>query len=351
MENTVGLQVRTDWIENGLFQTQARRRTDKNTYDAYGNPETLSAVTRADDIRQISLGVYFENHVQWMEKFRSTAGVRADFYDFDVNSTLSANSGAESDWIGSPKLSLVFGPWAKTEIYVQGGLGFHSNDGRGVTTTVDPVTGDAVTPADPLVQTYGAEVGVRTLAVDGLQSTVSLWWLDVDSELVFVGDAGTTEPSRPSRRYGIELANYYRLTETLTLDADLAFSHARFRDADPAGDYIPGAIESVVAAGITYQNPAGWFASLRLRYFGPRPLTEDDSFRSGSTVLLNGEIGWRINRTWSLTAEVLNILNRRDHDIDYAYESRVTPTAATLEQIHYHPVEPVQARVTISARF
>ena len=125
-----------------------------------------------------------------------------------------------ADGIASPKLSLVFGPWAKTEVYVQGGLGFHSNDGRGATTTVDPV--DGVTPvprADPLVQTYGAEVGIRTLAVDGLQSTLSLWWLDVDSELLFVGDAGATEASRPSRRYGVEWANFYNLTKNLTLEA------------------------------------------------------------------------------------------------------------------------------------
>jgi hydrogenase/urease accessory protein HupE len=344
VENAFGLQVRNDWIENGLFNTQNRQRVAK----AGG---TIPATTREDDIIETSVGIYYKNLAQWAEKFRTEAAIRGDFYNFNVDSTLPANSDTRSDAIASPKLSLIFGPWAKTEVYVQGGLGFHSNDGRGVTTTVDPVTGAPVDRADPLVQTYGAEIGVRTVAVEGLQSTLSFWWLDIDSELLFVGDAGATEATRPSRRYGVEWANFYNITKALTLDADFSFSHARFRDDDPAGDYIPGSIESVIAAGITYRAECGFFASLRLRYFGPRPLIEDDSVRSDLTILLNGKLGYQINKTWTVSAEVLNILDRTDHDIDYYYESRVTPAAAAVEQIHFHPVEPIQARFAVTARF
>src|SRR5690606_31594049 len=131
-----------------------------------------------------------------------------------------------------PKLSLIFGPWAQTELYLNGGLGFHSNDGRGTTQAVDPV--------DPLVQTYGAEIGARTTLVPGLHSTLAFWWLDIDSELLFIGDAGNTEASRPSRRYGVEVANYYTLTDWLSLDLDVSFSHSEFRDEAPEGDHIPG---------------------------------------------------------------------------------------------------------------
>ena len=183
MDNTFGLQVRNDWIRNGLYQTQDQHRVDKTDRD--GN--TLSATTRRDDVTETSAGIFWENKVQWAEKFRSVIGVRGDMVNNEVDSLLAANSGTETAFIGSPKMSLVFGPWRKTEFYLQGGLGFHSNDGRGTTTTVDPVTGDPVQKADPLVRTVGAEVGVRTLAIDGLQSSVSLWWLDVGSELIFVG--------------------------------------------------------------------------------------------------------------------------------------------------------------------
>lgn len=348
MENTLGLQVRNDWIRNGLYQTQNRRRVDK--FDV-NNGIPLSATTRQDDILQTSGGLFWENKIRWGEKVRSEAGLRGDLYHFDVSSTLGVNSGERTDGIASPKLSLIFGPWAKTEVYVQGGLGFHSNDGRGATTTVDPVTGTPVERADPLVQTMGAEVGVRTLAVDGLQSTLSVWWMDIDSELIFVGDAGTTEASRPSRRYGAEWANYYKLTKQITIDADFSLSHAEFRDNDPAGNEIPGSVESVVAAGVTYHSSYGFFSSLRLRYFGPRPLIEDNSFQSTETILLNAQVGWQINKTWRISAEILNVLDRRDHDIDYAYESRVRPGDAAFTQIHFHPVEPIQARFALIARF
>jgi outer membrane receptor protein involved in Fe transport len=175
---------------------------------------------------------------------------------------------------------------------------------------------------------------------------------------VFAGDAGTTEPSRPSRRYGIEWANYYNLNRHLTLDADFSFSHAEFRDNPidpgtglPVGREIPGSIESVVSAGITLHDWHGLSASMRLRYFGPRPLIEDNSFRSAETILLSAQLGYQITKHWTVSAELFNLLDRRDHDIDYAYESRVTPSAVASTQIHFHPVEPIQARFALTARF
>ena len=367
MENTVGLQIRSDSIENGLFQTVGRQRTDKTPQpDNTNAPPAINAVTRADDIWQTSVGPYVENKVQWGEKFRSVLGVRADYYHFDVDSNLDANSGKEDDAMVSPKGSLVFGPWAKTELYVSGGLGFHSNDGRGTTTSIDPVSGDAVDPVDPLVRTYGAEIGVRTTWVPGLHSTLAFWWLDIDSELLFISDAGTTEASRPSRRYGIEWANYYTPTPWLTLDADFSFSHTRFRDDPldpgtglPVGRHIPGSVESVAAAGITLQQEGdrGFFVGLRLRYFGPRPLIEDDSVRSDETILVSAKLGYRFNPNWTLAAEVFNLLDRKDSEIDYYYASRLAsdagagPDEGGVNNIHFHPVDPISFRVALTARF
>jgi len=354
MENTIGLQVRSDSIDNGLFQTVNRRRTNKTGQpDNPDAPANINAVTRADDIWETSLSPYVENKMQWGEKFRSVVGVRADYYHFDVDGNDPANSGREDDAIVSPKGSLIFGPWAKTELYVSGGLGFHSNDGRGVTSPTDP--------ADPLVRTYGAEAGARTTIVPGLQSTLSFWWLDIDSELLFVGDAGATEASRPSRRYGLEFANYYTPVPWLALDADFSFSHARFRDNDPAGNHIPGSVESVIAAGVTFQQEGerGLFGGLRLRYFGARPLIEDDSVRSSDTVLVSARAGYRFSKNWSLSAEVFNLLNRKDSEIDYYYASRLGTDAGAgpadqeygVNNVHFHPADPISFRIALTARF
>jgi outer membrane receptor protein involved in Fe transport len=219
-----------------------------------------------------------------------------------------------------------------------------------------------------LIQTRGAEIGVRTLIVPKLQSTFSLWYLHSDSELEQDGDTGGTVASQqPSDRYGIEWANYYALTKHLTLDFDAANSIARFTSVDaadaayvntpqgpvqgPGGTRVPEAVGAVISSGITLHDFHGFSASLRLRYFGPRDLTSDGLYRSSDTILLNAEAGYQINKTWRISAEVLNLLDRRDHDIDYAYNSRVTPNDQPAFQDVYHPVEPIQFRVGLTARF
>jgi hypothetical protein len=359
MQNTIGLQLRHDSIQNGLYQTVGRVRQDKPDYTG----GTMPATTREDRIGQTSIAPWFENRVEWSDWFRSTVGVRFDSYHFDVDSFLPANSGGADDFIASPKLALVFGPWSKTEFYVNAGLGFHSNDGRGTTTTIDPATGAAVDPVDALVRSYGAEGGVRTTWAPGLQSTLAVWWLDLDSELLYIGDAGTTEPSRPSRRYGVEFANYYTPADWITFDADFSFSHARFRDDDPAGDYIPGAIQSAITAGVSLQNLGGFFAEMRVRFFGARPLVEDNSVRSAASTLVSSRVGYRFNQHWALAAEVFNLFDARVSDIDYFYASRLpgepenpaNPIAAGGDggygDVHFHPAESRTFRVILTARY
>ena len=165
--------------------------------------------TRNDEVHETSIGFYYQNQTQWHPKVRERPRVAGGCVVFDVNSDTAVNSGNKTDAIFSPKLSLIFGPWANTEVYLNGGFGFHSNDARGTTITVDPKTGD---PAQrwTLVRSKGAEIGVRSTWIPGLNSTLAFWYLTLDSELLFVGDAGITEPSRASRRYGVEWTNFYK---------------------------------------------------------------------------------------------------------------------------------------------
>jgi hypothetical protein len=371
VENTFGLQVRNDWINNGLYQTEGRARVDKLD-SATGT--LLPATTEADFFTDTQVGLYAENKAQWADKFRSVLAMRGDLDYFDVTSlTTPANSGTSATLLPSPKLSLIFGPWAKTEFYAQGGFSFHANDGRGATQTVEPVSADnpypgtAVSRIPGLVQTKGAEIGVRTLAVPDLQSTLSLWYLHSDSELQQDGDTGGTVASKePSDRYGVEWANYYTPIKHLALDFDFAESTARFTSADaadaapirpgsttlgPGGRRVPEAVGAVISSGITLHDWNGFSARLRLRYFGPRDLTSDGIYRSDATMLLNAEAGCQINKTWRVFAEFLNLTDSRDHDIDYAYTSRVTPTATPSFTDVFHPVEPFQVRVGLTARF
>jgi hypothetical protein len=229
------------------------------------------------------------------------------------------------------------------------GGGFHSNDARGATITVDPATGEPAERVTPLVRAWGAELGVKTGAVTNLDLDVALWGLDIDSELLFIGDAGNTEASRPSRRYGLEVNGLWSISRRVAFDASLGFSHSRFRDDDPAGDRIPGAVEGVMSAGIRYEDPSGLFGALRLRYFGPRPLIEDNSRRSEASTLLLTEMGYHLTSRLNFRLEGLNLLDEAASDIDYWYTSRLDgESEGGIDDFHTHPVEPLTVRGTLT---
>jgi hydrogenase/urease accessory protein HupE len=336
VENTIGVQIRDDIIPDiALIHTESRRELD---------------TIRRDSVNEFSIGFYAQNEFHWTDWLRTRTGMRGDIYNFDVSSSLPKNSGNVWDGIASPKFTLILDPGFKSEFYLDLGMGFHSNDARGVTARVDPVTHKKTASAAPLVRTKGAELGVRTEAVPGLVSTLALWFLESDSELVFAGDSGTTEAAGKSRRYGVEWANFYKPTSWLTLDADLAFTHARFVD-NPAGAYIPNSISTVVTAGVTLDNGKGPFGSFRTRYFGAQPLIEDNSARAPASLLFDARVGYR-SKNWEFYVDVLNVFDARENDIEYFYTSRLPgEPIGGVDDFHLHPAEPRTFRGTFTMRF
>jgi outer membrane receptor protein involved in Fe transport len=472
-ETTFGLQLRNDWIHNGLFRTEDRGRTSKTDYIAGIDPATgLQSVLPADtDLNKFTETIgspWVESKIQWASKFRSILALRGDegkgvITSFTNPTNLAFNPNTQQEvnkFLPSPKASLIFGPWANTELYVQGGASYHTNDVRGSTQRYEPVSpdypyinctdvtcapqaGNALTQGTVkipfLAQTKGAEVGARTVPVPQLQSTVEVWYLHSNSELLQDGDTGGTIPSlESSNRWGFEVGNYYTPTPHLVFDADFADSRARFTMNDPfdstfltstpsgpqlcarnsncynlvafsaaanlnpnatnseyanpgayfaqnpgSARYVPEAVRWVVSAGATLHQYKGFSASLRLRYFGPRPLTSDAIYVSPSTALVNLGANYRFNSHWSLHGEILNLLNRQDHDVDYAYVSQINPASeliplavqqgvlpagttaasATPTQVAaavnanaaftrvMHPVEPIEARFSLRFSF
>jgi outer membrane receptor protein involved in Fe transport len=336
--NRIGLQTRYDNLDPvALYHTAAQQ---------------VLSTTSSSKVRESSIALYFENTINWAEKFRTIAGIRTDQFRFDVASNIPENSGKTSASITSPKLSLIFGPWAKTELFLNYGEGFHSNDARGTTEHVTPKELLPAEPVTPLVKGKGAELGLRTEIIPGLESSIAFWRLQLASELVFSGDAGDTEPSRASLRRGIEWNNHYVATPWLLFDLDLALSRTRFTQFDPVGDYVPGSVERVASFGASVSDLGPWFGAFQMRYFGPRPLIEDNSVRSHSTSIANLRVGYKVDKNWKLTLDVLNLFNRAQSDIDYFYTSRLAGEPAQgVDDVHFHPSEPRSARLTLSARF
>ncbi|MBC9876799.1 TonB-dependent receptor [Bradyrhizobium sp. INPA01-394B] len=374
MQTAIGLQSRYDAIDLALSSTVQR---------GFISP------IRSDKVGEGSVGVYAENTVRWTDWLRTTVGWRGDYYAANVTSLFNSNNSGRVDAsLGSPKFRMVLGPFNRTELFLGAGYGMHSNDARGATTTEDP--GDPATKLSPsplLVCTRGAEIGIRSRAVTGLESSFSLFILDQDSEILFSGDAGDTEATRASRRYGFEWTNHYRPSSWIDIDADLAMTHARFRgyDSEQAavyaslagypeaqlgnapGSYIPNAPPMVASAGVTLGEKTGWFGSLRWRYLASSPLTEDNAFRSSATSIVNGRLGYRIDNGWRIQLDVLNLFDTKANQISYAYGSLlktdtlyglcaggVAPTAVCRNGVMdyvLHPVEPLTVRLTVAGTF
>jgi len=321
----LGLDARRDDINVALYDTTARDRRSP---------------VRSDRVLQTGVALYYENAIQWTDTFRSIAGVREDFYGARVDNDLGGNSGTTNAHITSPKLSFIFGPFDKTEYFLNYGQGFHSNDARGTTITT-------ATKVPALVRTRGEEIGIRTEVISHLQSSLSLWRLALDSELVFKGDTGTTEASRPSLRRGIEWSNRYIPHDWLLVDLDLSASRAQFTDNDPKGSYIPGAIDRVASLGVTVKDLGPWSGTVHARYFGPRPLNEDNSARSQSSVILSARASYKFDAKTSVNFDVFNLFNRKANDIEYYYVSQRCPTCTPDQDIHFHPAEPRTARLAL----
>jgi len=312
----------------------------------------LSSV-REDNVREGNIGLWADTTARWTDWLRTTIGIRKDYFAGRVISDTLLNSGNAQASMTSPKAGIVLGPWYRTEFYGNAGYGLHSNDIRGATITVDP--NDKVTPLDRvplLVRSKGAEIGIRTKAIEGFTSSLAVFVLDFDSELLFVGDAGTTEPSRPSHRVGVEWTNQYKVLPWMTLDFDLAYTRARFANFDPVGDFIPGAPAWIASGGVTFGGDRGWFGALRGRYFGPRPLIEDDSVRSRPSLLFNARAGYKFDNGVRLQLDVLNLFNANTNQIEYYYLSRLPgePIGGVADR-HVHPAEPLAVRLTLAARF
>ena len=300
----------------------------------------------AFDVLESSVGLYAEAIVRPIDRLIITAGLRGDWYRFRTTA-LEGNGawdGVVKDNTFAPKIGASYEVADGVALYANYGEGFHSNDARGVTSPTDPAPG--------LVEGNFKEVGAR-FERGGAILTAVYWWSYIDSELIYVGDSGAVEPSDPGRRRGYELTGFYRPTDWLAIDAVLTGSHSRYANLPDGEDYVPGALETAGELGVSAIFPE-FNAAARLRYLGPHALVEDNSVRGDDTLLLNARAEWTPSSLpgWSLSAELLNILDSRDDDIDYFYETRFPgePAGGVLD-VNSRIVEPRQVRFGLSKVF
>lgn len=330
-----GVQHRYDDIHVGLHLSEKRARYDS---------------VRDDFVQQSLSSSYAALEQQWSDRIRTEVSLRADHYRYDVSDLLGPNSGRGSDTLISPKLNLIFTPADGVETFLSAGRGFHSNDARGATIARDPASGDEIDQVDPLSQARSVEIGLRTARIAKTQLAITAFSMRLDSELVYVGDAGNTEASAGSQREGVEINALYTPLSWLLFDADASWTRARLRGVG-ADNLIPNAVKNTASMGVIIDDNHGWSGGLRVRYLGKAPLTESGAAYSQSTLLMNAQMSYAVTSNVSVALEVLNLLDSDDRDITYFYESQLPGEVAPVEDIHFHPVEPRSLRLSLTARF
>ena len=351
-ELLAGVQLRHDRIGKlGLYTTEGRQRT---------------GTVREDRIEETAIAALFEARTQWMTWLRSSFGLRHD----RISATATAlggqfnlgNGGDVSAGQTSPKIAITLGPFdllGKTEFYANWGQGFHSNDVRGATAVSNPQDGSAATAVPLIVKAKGSEIGLRTNPLPGWRSSLALWQMELASELVFIGDEGITEPKGASRRQGVEWSNYITPADGWIVDADLAWSRARFTEANPTngGRYVPNAIPITASLGITTDSGGAWFGGLRLRYLGSYALEESGQQKSMAFWMANLKAGYRISPTLQVSLDILNLFDRKANDIEYwggactRSEMLGGTCGGGIDGRLLHPLEPRTVRLGLRASF
>jgi len=343
---TLGTQFRQDRINGlALYRTVNRLRT---------------STVLDDKVMQNSLGVFADAHTQWLDWLRTSAGLRWDTFRASVDANAGEfnadNGGNSSEHQVSPKLGLVLGPFGKTEYYASWGQGFHSNDARGTTAKTNAIDGSAANSIPFLAKATGSEIGFRTQPFPGWFSSVTLWQMALDSELVYIGDEGITEPKGGSRRHGLELANYYS-KDGFILDADVSLSRARFTEESNGGDHVPNAIPLTASLAATLDQGGAWYGGVRMRYLGAYPLEEMGNEKSAPFWTTNLKLGYRYDKSLQFSIDVLNLFDRKANDIEYFGSSCTNTEGAAcgggngIDGRLIHPLEPRTLRLAMRVNF
>jgi len=294
-------------------------------------------------VQESSASAYAEGVWNPVQPLRLMGGLRADYFDMNVRARIvlpDVYSGDASDHAVSPKLGAAYEFNPHVEAYANWGRGFHSNDARGV---INPVT-----PVANLSPSIGKEGGVR-FEVGDVKLTATYWWLDLNSELKFVGDSNSVEPGPATKRRGYELTGFWRPVSWVAVDAVWTGSRGRYVN-NPDGQYVPGGVEKVGEIGVA-ATTATWDLSVRMRYVGDYPLIEDNSQRADPEMHVNLRAAWKTER-WDVYGELLNVFDEHGKDIVYWYESFVAgfdaaPTAGRLSRAE----EPRTLRVGVKYQF
>jgi outer membrane cobalamin receptor len=358
----IGLQLRDDSAYVDRLHTRFRQPLDYCSVVQVSGPALQVAapggVCNADQVHLLDLGPYVDATTHWLQWLRTVLGVREEYYRASDHSLTSGFQGITDETLLQPKGSVIFGPFARTELYLSAGRGFHSDDVRGVFGTV-PLEGvpGAAGSTPLLAPTQGMEFGIRSDLVPNLSTQLAVFQQDFNSELTYDADAGQDTASAPSRRRGIELSGQYRPRPWIEFNTDLAFARARYRGDLAAfsldGPWIANAPSFIGSFGVLMNNLGPWFGGLQWRRLGPYPISDGNRFPEDSGYSeFNLDMGYKFSSSLKLQLSLYNLFNAHANASAYYYTSRLhNEPPDGMDGIQVHPLEPFSGVLKITWYF
>jgi hypothetical protein len=334
---TIGASFRADEIENQLWHAAKRTRLEVRAHAL---------------IHERSTGTYVNEAFRFSDHFRLELGLRYDYFIFDVEDLLPTDS-AHRNYSGynyqtllSPKINFVYTANRHLQFFINAGSGYHSNDAR---SSVQESNNHQ------LPRAVGAEIGSLIHAGNNFVFSAALWWMDLENELVYVGDDGTTENRGPSRRTGIDISARLQITKWLFADADLNIAKNVFIDTlfgtRLASNYsIPLAPIATSAGGLTIKFKKGFEAGLRYRYMAERPANESNTVIALGYNVVDFTANYKIKHI-KIGLMVENLLNTKWNEAQFDTESRLPFEAQSVDELHYTPGTPFSTKLTLGYIF
>ncbi|WP_179345676.1 TonB-dependent receptor [Winogradskyella ursingii] len=303
--------------------------------------ETLEII-QLGDINQTNLDAFVNAEFEF-GKWKIAPALRLDYFKFLYNDQLLANYETQSETKTrfSPKLNFFYTAKDNLKLFLKSGVGFHSNDARVVV---------ANSGEDILPRSYGLDIGTVWKPFPKLVINSALWYLFLEQEFVYVGDAGIVEPSGKTRRYGVDLGLRYQFTDWLFLDSDATYTNARSTEDSDGENFIPLAPDFTLTSGLSVDDLNGFSGGLRIRYLDDRPANEDNSIVAEGYFVTDFNANYRFNDI-ILGIAIENLFDVDWNETQFATESRLRNESQPIEEIHFTPGTPFFIKGSVTYTF
>lgn len=303
--------------------------------------ETLNYI-QLGDVNQTNMFAYVNSDFS-IGKFKVAPALRVDYFKFMYVDQLQEAYETLSEYktVLSPKLNFFYTQNSNFQWFLKSGIGFHSNDTR----VVVRQQGEDILP-----KAYGADLGAVWKPLPKMVFSTAVWYLFLEQEFVYVGDAGIVEPSGKSQRYGLDLGLRYQFTDWLYFDSDATFTHARSIDEPSEEDYIPLAPDFTLTGGLALNNIKNFSGGLRYRYIDDRPANEDNSIVAEGYFVTDINLNYDFGKV-NVGIAIENLFDVDWNETQFATESRLQNEAQPVEEIHFTPGTPFFAKATVTYQF